>query len=237
MAEFQTTAVHGVVADLRRKIDEGVYAEGQQIPPERVLAAEYGLARNTVRRALDALAGDGYLERHVGRGSFARRPGTARGEDGMLRRLREAGPADLMEFREILEPRAAALAASRAGAGDLAAIEEAYRHSVAARGLAEFEHWDGELHLAIAVATRNGLIADYARALNEVRAQPAWYQMKKRYLTPAHRSTYDRQHGDIVAALREHDGERAARAMRAHLAAIREMVVAAEPEVDGEPAG
>jgi GntR family transcriptional regulator / MocR family aminotransferase len=51
-------------------IDAGRLRPGERIPPSRELAAALGLARNTVSRALDALAAAGLLDAHVGRGTF-----------------------------------------------------------------------------------------------------------------------------------------------------------------------
>lgn len=51
-------------------IDAGRLRPGERIPPSRELAAALGLARNTVSRALEALAAAGLLDAHVGRGTF-----------------------------------------------------------------------------------------------------------------------------------------------------------------------
>lgn len=51
-------------------IEAGRLRPGERIPPSRELAAALGLARNTVSRALDALAAAGLLDAHVGRGTF-----------------------------------------------------------------------------------------------------------------------------------------------------------------------
>lgn len=50
---------------------------GDAIAPERTLAEEYGVARMTVRRAIDELVREGFLERHQGRGTFVARPKVA----------------------------------------------------------------------------------------------------------------------------------------------------------------
>jgi DNA-binding FadR family transcriptional regulator len=144
---------------------------------------------------------------------------------GLSQRMRQASPRDLMEVRLILEPQAAAIAAHRASADDFVRIDAALRNSISARGLAEFEHWDAQLHLAIFEATRNAVLIDYCAAINAVRDEPAWYQLKKRMLTPDLRITYDRQHSDLVAALKSRDAEAARRLAQAHLVTVRDNLI------------
>lgn len=49
-------------------------APGTAAPSERDLVDRFGVARMTVRQALDALVGEGVLERHPGRGTFVAGP-------------------------------------------------------------------------------------------------------------------------------------------------------------------
>lgn len=218
---------------LREQIVVGAWPAGQQVPPERELAQHYGLARNTLRRVLRRLEDEGLLERHVGRGTFVRQakspspplPGPASRQEVAVR-LKGASPADLMEVRLIVEPQVVALAASRASASDLQAIEQALKQSVAAKGLAEFEHWDAQLHLRIFRAAKNAILSAWCEAINQVRNEPDWYRLKKRSLTPELRLTYDREHSEIVMALKERDPELARRAMGQHLSRVRDSLLA-----------
>jgi len=55
---------------LRRHISEGVYREGDLLPSENELCQLYGMTRPTVRQSLAALASDGYIIKHQGKGSI-----------------------------------------------------------------------------------------------------------------------------------------------------------------------
>jgi DNA-binding FadR family transcriptional regulator len=219
--------VRKIAVDLTARIESGEWADGYRLPPERALAAEHGLARNTLRRALDELEERGLIVRQVGRGTFVRGHPRPAASDPLLARMRNASPVDLIEVRLIIEPQAAVLAATRASADDLAAIEAALRHSVLAKGTAEFEHWDAALHLAIFKATKNGLLIDYCEAITSIRNQARWHRLKQRTVTPDSRHAYDRHHSAIATALRERDGERARQAMLEHLTTVRDHLVGA----------
>jgi GntR family transcriptional regulator/GntR family frlABCD operon transcriptional regulator len=55
---------------LRKHILEGVYSEGDLLPSENELCRLYGMTRPTVRQSLGALANDGYIKKHQGKGSI-----------------------------------------------------------------------------------------------------------------------------------------------------------------------
>ncbi|MEX0408238.1 GntR family transcriptional regulator [Aquibium sp. LZ166] len=54
----------------RRKIEIGTWQLGQQIPTVDMLAAEFDVARATIRQALSILESDGLIERHRAKGTF-----------------------------------------------------------------------------------------------------------------------------------------------------------------------
>jgi DNA-binding GntR family transcriptional regulator len=55
---------------LRKHIVEGVYKEGDLLPSENELCQLHGMTRPTVRQSLAALANNGYIRKHQGKGSI-----------------------------------------------------------------------------------------------------------------------------------------------------------------------
>jgi DNA-binding FadR family transcriptional regulator len=145
------------VARLVQAIRLGMVAVGERLPSERELAEQLRVSRVTLRDAIAALREAGYLESRRGRagGTFVVTAGPPAGAaPDAVALAREMGEQlhDALDFRRVLEPGAAALAAARplsAGqrsrlVGCLAASRE--------RDPATRRVHDSRLHLAIAVA-------------------------------------------------------------------------------------
>jgi GntR family transcriptional regulator len=66
---------HQVYLVLREQLEEGRFTAG--VPAEMHLVKEFGVARVTVRRALERLVADGLIERSPGRGTVALATGAA----------------------------------------------------------------------------------------------------------------------------------------------------------------
>ncbi|MCW2236850.1 FadR/GntR family transcriptional regulator [Azospirillum canadense] len=211
---------------LQRAIASGLWRPGEQLPTERRLAESLGLARNTVRRALDMLEAEGRIARGVGRGTFLVELDGASALNGSALLLpaafMNASPAEVMEARILLEPAIADLAVARATLADFAEMERCLRESEGARSIPEFEHWDGALHRAVIAACRNELLDAFYAVLNRIRDNAEWNVLKQRSLTPERRILYEKQHRAIVAALKARDPAAAREVIRAHLIAVRD---------------
>jgi DNA-binding FadR family transcriptional regulator len=132
-ARMHEGRIHGSVVDtIGRWILGGTYAPDDLLPREDDLAEQLGVSRTSIREAVKVLSAKGLLQAR-------RRVGVrVRGRDdwNLLdpRVLSwhpdvgrdEALTTSLIEARRIIEPAAAALAAKRATAADLAGIEQAY---------------------------------------------------------------------------------------------------------------
>src|SRR6202046_394056 len=90
---------------LRRRMGSGEWNQTRRLPNERELAAEYKVARNTLRSAIDKVAADGSVTRQVGRGTFLRHD--SRNFLKIIQKLTGVSPIDMMAVRQIFEPRAA----------------------------------------------------------------------------------------------------------------------------------
>jgi DNA-binding FadR family transcriptional regulator len=205
-----------VEQSLRRRIESGEWSDTRRLPNERQLAAEYNVARNTVRSAIDKIAANGAVTREVGRGTFLR-PDARLDFVNVIQKLTGVSPIDMMAVRQIFEPRAAALAATNASAGDIHEVALAHVAAVEAVDIETFEHWDAELHQRIFSASRNELLNHLHEILRLIRNQDLWRDIKRRSFSPQRRQIYCDEHKAVVDALMRRDAEAAASAMRAHL--------------------
>ena len=65
--------LHVEVAELlRRQILSGKIKAGDRLPALNELSEKFGVARMTIRQAMDALEDEGLIERYAGKGTFAR---------------------------------------------------------------------------------------------------------------------------------------------------------------------
>ncbi len=148
-------AFEGCVEQLATAIRLGVYPVGSLLPSERELAERLAVSRATLREAIAALRQAGLIETRRGRGGGSTVISRARGRfTGDLAPLSGAAKSewlDVLEFRRIVEPGAAHLAAghdlSSADRERLTALETAVHTTVGQR---EHRQADSRLHLTIA---------------------------------------------------------------------------------------
>lgn len=155
---FETT-----VEQLATAIRLGVYVDGDQLPPERDLADRLGVARNTLRDAIAALRDAGLVTTRRGRGggTVVTYPGprVATGSGPMPRV--GAALSDALDFRRVVEPGAARLAALQPLSGDQRAwLVRAAREVREADGDSAHRLADSRLHLAIATASGSPMLIE-----------------------------------------------------------------------------
>ncbi len=209
---FETT-----VERLVQTIKLGVVATGERLPPERELADALQVGRTTLREALEALRKAGYVETRRGRGGgtfVLYDPDVHRGADaGSIARDMGEGLSDALDFRRVVEPGAAGLAATR----DLSAAERArLRETLLACTDASADSLrrgaDSKLHLLIAeLAGSDLLLAAVADVQLRVGQLLAAIPVLERNIVHS-----DAQHTVVVEAVLAGDTGRARLAMEEH---------------------
>jgi len=200
----------------------GQLREGMRLPPERALSERFGASRGSVRRVLAELRERGLIVQAVGSGTFVTAAAHALAPAGAGRPALHTSPAELMQARLLIEPLMPALIARNATAADFARMAECLERSEAAREIADFEHWDGELHKAFATATHNSFFLQILELANRVREQGEWGRLKRNSLTAERRAQYEQQHRAIVAALKDRDASQARALLLGHLEQIQQ---------------
>lgn len=76
--EARTPKYIHILNTLRQRIEDGTYPPGSALPSENQLVAEFGVARATVLKSLQALKQDRWIESQHGKASFVRGQPTAR---------------------------------------------------------------------------------------------------------------------------------------------------------------
>lgn len=66
---------------LKEKIDSGEIPPGRRLPSELILEADYGVSRNTIRKAVGLLREDGLVETVPGLGIAVKRPESVDDQD------------------------------------------------------------------------------------------------------------------------------------------------------------
>jgi len=206
------------LARLKAFIDEQHLEMNARLPPERALAAELGVSRPALRKALAALESQGRIWRHIGKGTFiGSRPADEPG--GLPSLARRTSPTQVVEARLSFEGELARLAALNSNAEDVLNLRHCCRKSRAADDWRVYETWDDRLHRAVAEATHNPLLLSLFDTLNGVRRAVVWNRERdSRRPLPEHHS-FD-EHDALVDAIESHDPDQAARRMRAHLGSV-----------------
>lgn len=172
-ATYSGSNLHGKVAhELGRRVVGGVYPAGALLPNEEQLCAELQVSRTPLREAVKVLAAKGLLESRPRIGTRVRSKDLWNLLDPDILAWRCATGPDaeflrhLTELREIIEPAAAALAASSRTEEQLGLIATALQAMHQAQTLAQWVEADLAFHTAILRATNNPLLMPLAAIID-----------------------------------------------------------------------
>ncbi|KIP14630.1 GntR family transcriptional regulator [Burkholderia ubonensis] len=238
---IQNRRLYQQIADrLSSMIASGDFPPGSYLPPERELAEQFGVSRTSVREALIALEVSGLVSVRVGDGVKVRHPEAAAlppersSQPGALAVVEidpelgialdldtEIPPFALLQARRLIEPEAAALAATHGSDAQIAGIHEAFlRNEEDNRSGSRTHPGDRLFHIRIAEASDNPAYALMIKQLLAHKYDPMFQRLQSLYMPSdmPHRS--EREHRAILDAIRARDADAARRAMAEHLDSV-----------------
>jgi DNA-binding FadR family transcriptional regulator len=206
-----------VIAQLRGQITSGEWPVGCRIPTEPELVEQLGVARNTVREAVRALAHNGLLDIRQGSGTYV----VATSELAGVMRHRFAGtePRQVVELRAVLEGAAARLAAERRTEADLRLLDRLLDRRERAWRSGDVEAFvgaDTSFHLAVVTAAHNEAITSMYADLTEVLRDLVRADVGAELAPPR-----PIDHVRLLVAVRAGDGGAAAAEAASHATACR----------------
>jgi DNA-binding FadR family transcriptional regulator len=221
MSNRGSTSRHSyLAAEIGRRIVSGVYAPGSLLPPEAQVLAEFGVSRPVLREAIKLLESKGMLEARQRRGTvITNRNGWNLLDRDLLGWIAESG-ADpemlfrLTEVRMIVEPGACLLAARNTDKDALSAMDDAWQRMVDHVGHPHlYVEADRDFHLALLAASGN----EYLGAVGTAISAALKVRVQRTNPTTESNQASLAVHEQILTALHQRDGERAANASRCQI--------------------
>jgi DNA-binding FadR family transcriptional regulator len=232
----------GVVTGIGRRIVRGELAAGEILPEQGELSRMLGVSRTVVREATKVLATKGLVESRSKRGTLVLPRSEWRLLDpDVLGWLTEDGLdpeflGSMFEVRSIIEPAAVVLAADRATADDLAAIQAAFEAMAEARDEAAYLDADVRFHAALVAATHNDHLVHLVGAFGPALQAGLRAATRRGWDWPDFLVYSLGPHREVLDAVMKRDGAAAARAMAALVAQSRLSFDQPSP-IDRRPAG
>lgn len=218
-----------IALEIRRHLERSRLQPGERLGSESELAAEFGVSRPTLREALRLLSSSHLIRATQGRngGIFvANTPneGMSHSVSASVATMIAAESVDLvdlMQARMFMESPLARLAAEHRTPETVKALEAALAAAEAAvTGTPEFNAADFAFHRAIAQAAGNELMLAFTGWTLDV-LQP---HLADEIAPHAEKALLLDQHDAILCAIRRGQPAAAEKAMRAHIAYLREIV-------------
>ena len=210
-----------VASQILAWVGENDLEVGDRLPPERELAARLGVSRATVSQALVAMEVVGVISVRHGDGAIlVESTGSSKLVEA-LRRHAQRLP-DIIDAREALEVKLAALAADRRTDEDIAAIEAALavmERDIEAGGRGV--EGDEQFHAAVTAAGHSALLARLMAEISDLIKETRIESLSQ----PDRPAASLLGHRRIADAIRDRKPAEAADAMRDHVAMVRDIAI------------
>ncbi len=136
-----------LAAELKTRIEQGVYLVGDKLPAERFIADEKSVSRTVVREAIIMLEVEGYVEVRKGSGIhvISNHPKYQQVVDESLE-FANYGPFELLQARQLIESNIAEFAATQVTKQDIMKLMEIQEKARNEKCFRDSE-WDLQFHV------------------------------------------------------------------------------------------
>jgi len=224
----QTRTYIEIVDQIVNLLRGGQIRPGEQLPSERQLSVEFGTGRQCLREAFSALEVMKVLEVKAGKGAFIRADALANLDGAASAHFSEEdSPFELLQARKIVEPKAAALAARKISAEEIAELE-AIIHTMETNRQAGFYSPEPgrRFHLVIVKASGNVVIYRFICQVMERMSKSLWNNLKGKSLeVPGRFEKYHAEHRAILQAFKNRDSKQAERTVFNHLCEVEKDIL------------
>jgi GntR family transcriptional repressor for pyruvate dehydrogenase complex len=158
-----------MVSSIMSLIEQGILKEGDLLPPERELAQQFNVGRNTLREAIKVLEIYGVVDRAPRNGTVIRHANLDHilgiGFAGM--QITPAVFEEIQGFRSLIEIGIAPIVVARVTEAELGQLELLIKRMAATSDLGEQARWDFEFHLALVTLAGNSVLSRTYRIMGE----------------------------------------------------------------------
>ncbi|WP_306233524.1 FadR/GntR family transcriptional regulator [Agrococcus beijingensis] len=211
----RASRTHDAVDQLLDAIIDGALTAGEQLPPEGVLATEFGVSRLTMREAVRLLQAQGVIVQVPGSRHRIAQVAEWTGMDAVVRHARSAGQRrqsslELLEVRMMIETGAAQLAAERRTDEHLEQLEDALARMEQHHGSGDvdaFVQADLEFHDLVMRAADNRILVaallPLTSMLTETRGETSAVLEIREHAIDEHRKVLESIRSGVSVAARD----------------------------------
>lgn len=213
-----------IVAQILDLIKSGNLQHGDRLPPERELSTIFGVSRHSVREAMRRLEQQGILKSRAGSGTFVILDESCSLSEFLAVAVHgeKSKISEIFQFRRMIEPQIARLAARNAEPSDMLHMEQIVLDQM--RSLEDpmlSGTLDQAFHIALARATGNSvlfhIVQRIADVLSFIRDEGSQTAQRQELSLEGHQA--------LLSAIREGDPEKAQKAMENHLSTIEQTML------------
>ncbi len=219
-------AYEKVINYIKQGIVDGKYSMGEKLPPERELAEQLEVSRNSVREGLKILGIMGVISSQQGAGNYISDSFEKNLVEtlSMMYALRKIDYPQITEFRYALEIQAFILAMDNISQKDINEMKSLIEKMESDISDAEKAQYDKKLHYTIISASKNWLIMKNLMALNEVIDIFIFHMRQAIISNERGGELLKDSHRQLVEALDERNLNKGLHALDNHFTYIRENI-------------